>query len=89
MLSSVPFLAPSEDADLINSEDADLDAWICADELPWNESWDEFTASEFMEPLAILERMPSEQELLAIEAQPEDAIEIEVLSAEALALDEY
>ena len=56
----VPFFAPDEETD--------LDAWFCSDEPPWEDSTSLF---ESLEPLTILERMPSPHELLALEAQPE------------------
>lgn len=64
----LPLLAPAEDAD--------MDDWICTETLPWDETWEETYASfASTEPLAVLERMPTENELLAIEAQADEAVE--------------
>lgn len=64
----VPLVAPNEESD--------IDVWLCADELPWTE-WDESTAGfESMEPLAILERMPSQQEFLELETHSENQPEL-------------
>lgn len=75
----VPLFAPNEEPD--------IDVWLCADELPWMAEWDESTAAfESMEPLAIMERMPSQQEFLEHEThsenQPELTADFDLISTE-------
>lgn len=66
----VPLFAPNEESD--------IDVWLCPDELPWMADWEDESAAvlESMEPLAIMERMPSQQELLALETHPENQPEL-------------
>ena len=55
------------------AEDSDVDDWFCAEALPWEENWEDMNlACESIEPLSMVERMPTEKELLALEARPED-----------------
>ena len=68
MHAPIPYLALAEDAD--------IDDWLCADALPWEETWDESSLLfESIEPLCVLERMPTEKELRALEAQADDFLE--------------
>lgn len=63
----IPHMALAEDSDV------DVDDWFCAEALPWEENWDDLNLGfESIEPLSMVERMPTEKELLALEAQPED-----------------
>ena len=58
-------------------QDPDTDVWLCSDELPWMDDWDESTAAvDLMEPLAMRERMPSQQEFLELETHPENQSEL-------------
>lgn len=55
------------------AEDSDVDDWFCAEALPWEENWEDLNLGfESIELLSMVERMPTEKELLALEAQPED-----------------
>ena len=75
----VPLFAP---------EETDIEVWLCADELPWMAAWEDESSATFdmMEPLAIMERMPSQQEFLALEThsenQPEVIADFDLLATE-------
>lgn len=78
-------LSPQE---FSHHEDMDFEPLISAEELPWDEPWGESTSLfESLEPLIMLNRMPSREELLAMDTlnnQLVDEAEFEVF-----ALDEY
>lgn len=69
-------------------EETDIEVWLCADELPWMAAWEDESSATFdtMEPLAIMERMPSQQEFMALEThsenQPELTADFDLLATE-------
>lgn len=54
--------------EFLHHEDRDIEPLMCADDLPWDEAWDE-SPSLFdpLEPQTMLKSMPSSEELLAID----------------------
>jgi hypothetical protein len=57
-----------DDALFDTTEDLDLDSWICSDPLAGEETWGNMEGP-VSEPMLVSQRMPSEEDLKAIEAQ--------------------